>query len=390
MRDLSPLRLGLSGGVCTLLGVGLARFAYTPLIPALVNAHWFSVQAADYLGALNLLGYLFGALLAHRAALRFGVRKVLAVNLTATVLSFYGCAFDWGAIWYGIWRFGCGASGAVLVVIGVSAAVSRVTAEHRPTTTALIFSGLGLGIAASGTIVPWLIDRGVAATWLALALLATVLAILSWFTTWRHLRPLDSGTAERGRSLALPFAVITLILVAYGLDAAGFVPHTLFWVDYIARELHRGLVVGSAYWTVLGVGAIIGPLVAGVLARWTGFRLALALALLVKGAAVALPVLSSTTAALAVSSFFVGMLIPATVTLTSGSLTEVAPPARQQQLWGWATLSFALLQAVTAYGMSWAYGQMGTYRPLFAVSAVLLAIAAILACTAGLMKNTDH
>jgi len=36
--------------------LGLARFAYTPLIPALIAAKWFSPAEAVYLGAANLAG----------------------------------------------------------------------------------------------------------------------------------------------------------------------------------------------------------------------------------------------------------------------------------------------------------------------------------------------
>src|SRR5699024_4719699 len=132
MQGNSPLRLGVAGGICTLLGIGLARFAYTPLIPALVDAHWFSIDQANYLGAVNLLGYLIGALVAHRATQRFGLQKVLAVNLLVTVASFYGCALDWGVYWYGLWRLACGISGAVLVVVGVPAALSRASSAQRP------------------------------------------------------------------------------------------------------------------------------------------------------------------------------------------------------------------------------------------------------------------
>src|SRR6185312_8609735 len=351
MRERSWVLSSLAGGVCVLLGIGLARFAYTPLIPALVDEHWFSIAQANYLGAVNLLGYLIGAALAHRATSVFGSRRILAVALVVTVVSLYACLFDWGAIWYGIWRLACGVSGAVLTVVGVSEALTTVPRERRPAASALIFSGIGLGIAASGTVVPWLIRYGIAATWVALGTLAAV-----------------------------------LILLAYGLDAVGFVPHTLFWVDYIAHELARGLAVGAAYWTAFGLGAAVGPFVAGGLAQWLGFRRALALGLIVKAAAVALPVFSASPAALLLSSVLVGLLIPGTVALTSGSLIELVPPERQQQAWGWATLSFALLQAVAGYGMSWAYVVLDSYRPLFAMAASALLVAAVCATSATMCR----
>lgn len=389
MRERSWVLSSLAGGVCVLLGIGLARFAYTPLIPALVDEHWFSIAQANYLGAINLLGYLVGAALAHRVTSVVGSRRVLAVALAVTVVSLYACLFDWGTVWYGIWRLACGVSGAVLTVVGVSAALATVPRERRPAASALIFSGIGLGIAASGTVVPWLIHYGIAATWVALGTLAAVLALWAWVAVWRHLT-VSAGRAvahAAGQPARWSVAGVLLILLAYGLDATGFVPHTLFWVDYIAHELSRGLTVGAAYWTAFGLGAAVGPFVAGALAQWLGFRRALAFGLIVKGAAVALPVLSGSPAALLLSSVLVGLLIPGTVALTSGSLIELVPPERQQQAWGWATLSFALLQAIAGYGMSWAYVVLGSYRPLFSVAAFALLVGAACAAVAATCRT---
>ncbi|WP_353247821.1 YbfB/YjiJ family MFS transporter [Salinisphaera sp. T31B1] len=378
---LGSTQLGLAGGIATLLGIGMARFAYTPLIPALVDAGWFSSHAAAYLGAVNLLGYLLGAALAHRATLIFGTRAVLGVCLAITVASLVGCALDWGVIWYGIWRLACGVTGAMLVVVGAPAALSRVAPAERARTSALVFTGIGLGVMASGTLVPWLAGFGVALPWLALAAVALGLALWSWFSVWRHLAPLDRAPTSVADDGALPMWPIMLVIVAYGLDAIGFVPHTLFWVDYIARELGRGLATGSAYWVVFGFGAACGPLVAGAVAARVGFRPALVGALGIKAAAVGLALVSDSAWALALSSFCVGLLVPGTVTLTSGSIAELCPPERQQQLWGWATLSFALAQTVGAYGMSWGYEQLGRYLPLFALAfvALLAALASALA-----------
>src|ERR1700742_4836993 len=68
----STWRFALAGLCASLVGLGLARFAYTPLIPALIAAKWFSPSDVVYLGAANLAGYLAGALLAREAAARFG------------------------------------------------------------------------------------------------------------------------------------------------------------------------------------------------------------------------------------------------------------------------------------------------------------------------------
>ena len=59
----SAIWLPIFAGLCaSLVSIGLARFAYTPLIPSLIQAQWFSASDVVYLGAANLVGYLIGAL----------------------------------------------------------------------------------------------------------------------------------------------------------------------------------------------------------------------------------------------------------------------------------------------------------------------------------------
>ena len=62
-------RATLCGLCASLVGIGLARFAYTPLLPAIIGAGWF--------GAANLAGYLAGAPLAAPAASRVPARMLL-------------------------------------------------------------------------------------------------------------------------------------------------------------------------------------------------------------------------------------------------------------------------------------------------------------------------
>lgn len=384
----SWVKLSLAGGVCVLLGIGLSRFAYSPFIPALADAQWFSSTDANHLGAVNLFGYLLGAMAAHQTTFHFGARRILAVSLTVTVVGLYAGLFNWGFAWYAFWRFACGLGGAFLTVIGVSEALARIPRQHRPAASSLIFSGIGLGIAASGTVVPWLIRFGVAAAWGALGGLGTVLGLWAWLQVWRHhdTQLVKQALPINENPSNLPIIVVSFVLLAYGLDAVGFVPHTLFWVDYIAHELNQGLTVGGAYWIAFGLGAIAGPFVVGMMAHWLGFRLSLTLALLIKMVAVLLPLLSESVATLLMSSVLVGLLIPGTVALTSGSITELVSPDRQQQTWGWATLSVALMQAIAGYGMSQAYVSLDTYRPIFAVAGGILLLAALCAAIAAMYK----
>ncbi|OYW89584.1 MAG: MFS transporter, partial [Alishewanella sp. 32-51-5] len=61
-----PLRLKvlLAGFFSQLLCLGVARFAYTPLLPLMQQQSILDDASGGYLAAVNYLGYMSGALLA--------------------------------------------------------------------------------------------------------------------------------------------------------------------------------------------------------------------------------------------------------------------------------------------------------------------------------------
>src|SRR5260370_41041192 len=86
-REEGPAWQFAAAGLCaSLVGLGLARFAYTPLIPALIAAKWFSPADAVYLGAANLAGYLAGALVAPELGARAGPVRALRARLSRASL----------------------------------------------------------------------------------------------------------------------------------------------------------------------------------------------------------------------------------------------------------------------------------------------------------------
>ena len=97
---------GTAAGLCALLvGIGLARFAYTPLIPALIAAGWFSPAHAAYLGAANLAAYLVGALAARWLAARVPAAHVLRGMMLVATAAFFACATPLSFLSFFLWRF---------------------------------------------------------------------------------------------------------------------------------------------------------------------------------------------------------------------------------------------------------------------------------------------
>ena len=168
-------------GLCaSLVGLGLARFAYTPLIPALIDAGWFAPADVVYLGAANLAGYLVGALAARLLATRFEAVPLLRASMLAVTLSCLACSVPLSFTWFLVWRVVSGVAGALIMVLAASTILPHVGPARRGLVGGAIFAGVGLGIAASGTLVPLLLRSGVAACWYGLAALSTLLTAVSW------------------------------------------------------------------------------------------------------------------------------------------------------------------------------------------------------------------
>ncbi len=365
-------RYALFAGLCaSFVGVGVARFAYTPLIPALIGAAWLTPAGAVYLGATNFAGYLMGAWLSQAVGRRFGIPLALRGAMLLTAASFFACAFPLSEVWLSFWRFVAGFTGAVLMVLAAPGIVSRLPADKRGIASGVIFSGIGFGIAASGLLLPQLLPFGLRSVWLGFGALTLLLAILSW-GGWQEAAPLASKPAMQPRANLRPLRALYL---EYGLNAFGLVPHIVFFVDFIARGLDRGIAVGAGYWVIFGFGACIGPLLGGLLGDRIGFRNALRTAYILQIGAVLLPLVDVGPLGLAVSALIAGASAPGVVALTIGRTQELVPDEEARRgAWRVCTTVFAVAQATAAYLLSFIFAQTHAYGILFAIGAGALAL----------------
>ncbi len=371
-------RYAAAGLSASLVGLGLARFSYTPLIPALIAAKWFSASNVVYLGAANLAGYLAGALAARAVASRIGAVPALRAMMLLATLCFFASSAPVSFTWFFAWRFLSGFTGGIIMVLAASVILPHTSPARRGIIGGVIFAGVGLGVAASGTLVPLLLQQGLQQSWYGLGALSAVLTLASWWN-WPADAKGNAAPSHQAKSHRTSPAACAL-LVQYGLNAVALVPHMVFIVDFVARGLGQGIAAGSHYWVLYGLGAIAGPLVTGHLGDRSGFGPALRAAFLIEAAAVLLPTVSTAPVSLIVSSVVVGGFTPGIVPLVLGRIHELVPHSAEQQraTWSDATTSFALFQAAAAYAFSWIYAQTGgDYLVLFGLggAAVVLALA---------------
>lgn len=386
--EVSPLWATVAALSANLVGIGIARFGYTPLIPALISAGWLAPSAAVYLGAANLAGYLAGALGAGPLAPRVGVTTTLRLAMLLTAASLFACALPLGFAWFFVWRFISGWTGGVLMALAAPTVIAAIPAERRGIVGGVIFTGVGLGIAASGTLMPMLLRWGLVETWFGLGATALALTILAW-AAWPDTPAIPRRPSRRRVSHRSP-VILRALYLEYALNAIGLVPHMVFLVDFVARGLDRGLEAGALCWTALGVGAVVGPLVAGHIGDRIGFRLTLRLAFLIQMLAVAVPLLTISGPPLELSSFVVGAFVPGIVAITIGRTRELIPhdSVAQAVVWSYCTTAFAIGQAIAGYGFSYVFAHTGNeYAILFGLAAAALLSALVIDLAAPLIPS---
>jgi len=382
-------------GLCASLdSIGLARFAFTPLIPELIEARWFSASTVVYLTAANLAGYVCGALIGRPFAVRLANEHVLRLMMVLISAAFFACAVPLSFTWYFAWRFVSGVAGGVVMVLVAGTILPHVPPARKGTAGGAIFLGLGLGIAGSGTIIPLLLGLGLAQTWIGLGIISVVLTAASWFA-WpsSRLNPgADSPKTQAGRAARFGWSV-KLLYAQYALMAAACVPPMVFLADYVARGLGWGTHAGSVFWAIYGLGAIAGPPLYGYLADRLGAGSAVRMLSLVMAVILAGFCATDNLATLAILTAAIGTFAPGIVPLVLARVHEVIPHngTRQNIAWSRTSIISAAALAVAAYGCSALFNATGgDYRLLFLAAAAMLVVALLMGFLAPATSGHTH
>ena len=403
MRPTAVNSLSLAGLSATLVGNGIGRFAFIALVPALIQAGWFTQGQASQLSVATLLGYVLGAWAADFLGARFRAIDLLRAAMLVCSLSFFAGALEGaGMAWHYLWRTLAGFCGALLMVLPAPVVLPLHRPEIRGRASGVVFAGIGLGAVLSGLLVPVLVAgigfalivgdarlpaiemRGLVGAWLGMGGICLALTLFAW-----HKWPADEPAHADAQPAptptpAHPTAVlpgpvlpanalaIRLVVTAHALNAIGYLAHTLFWVDYIVRELGMPLATGGFLWSIFGLGAAVGPLLTGALADKFGLKRCLIVAFLLKALSAALPLLSDGFSTLLTSSLLMGILTPGIAALVSAYALDRVGAEHHRKAWGMATFSFAIAQAAGGFLMALAAARLDSYRPFFIVSAVAL------------------
>jgi MFS family permease len=302
----------LAGGMLGMMvAMGIGRFAFTPILPLMQRDLGISHGLAGWLAALNLAGYLGGALL---CAVRPTVLRSSMVNAGALLASI-GSTFLMGAtlspVMWGLLRLSAGFASAILFVaitIEVSETVQRSSLSRW---NSALFGGIGLGIAMSGAVVPFL-DRlgGWSFTWYGMGVIALALAISGVILAGK--RRIAVAVKSDGVTAGGVLSGIARLSFVYLLEGFSYIISATFLVTMIAHT--PGLEPFASWsWVAVGLAAAPSTIIWQQLAHRIGVRPALTMAYLLQAcgillSSVAASVLTAGLAAIIFGGTFLGIV----------------------------------------------------------------------------------
>ena len=363
-------------GFCMIgIGLCLCRYAYTPLIPALIDEGWVTKAGAGYISGFNCVGYLLGCLGGLFLPSRVGIRRLLQISLVLAVIGQTLSAWNLGFAYFAFARAVTGMAGASLVILTPSLVLDHVPDDWKKVASGICFTGAGGAIVLVSLLLPFFSSVSVTAGWLFEAGLTVAFAVIAWPLTRSApttASQADSGSlSPRGRRAGISLG---LLGVAYFLASIGVTPHMIFLTDYLHRDLHVPMATSSRLFSLVGLGSLIGAFSSGFIARLIGTPLSLVLNYLLGSIAVAMVLLTNDITLITISAFLMGFFLFCCVTLSSIRTGEITGIQRHPHDWGILTLGFGAGLAIGSYGLSGILSLGASYYALFVVAQAVLIV----------------
>lgn len=367
---------GISGLVLT---IGLARFAYTPLLPALQLQTGLNDANAGALAAINYAGYISGAL---AAAWIDDVRwrhRLYSMGLWLSLLTVACMALStWMPVW-ALWRYLGGLCGATGMLVGAGLVLGWLMRQGRRPELGLLFIGIGLGIVVSA-LGGWAVSQVWtlwSSQWLAMAAIGLVFFVPAWL--WRPpVPPVVAAipSASTGNTVSLRWMLT--MAGSYFAAGWGFVISATFTVAIVEREPALAG-QGALTWAMVGLAAMPAVFLWDKVARRWGDTRALLLAFGLQTLAVVLPALSGSLAAALWGALGYGATFIGIVSLTLALVGRRAPQNPGKAM-ARLTLSYGAAQVIAPVVAGAMAQATGTFKgALWLTAGVLAAGMALLA-----------
>ncbi len=385
LRSVWALALTLSLGAAVSLGI--TRFAYGLLLPAMrVDLGW-NYALAGGMNTANALGYFLGALMTPWLLRRVGASTLLWSG--AFLASLFMALSGWFTATEPllVQRLLAGVASAFVFIAGglLAARLGAHAPAHAGLLLGLYYGGTGLGIVLSAVLVPWVLelagDQAHAwrwAWWLLALACALASAALLWPARVMAVAAVPIATAQGATTVHFRWPQFGFALGGYTLFGMGYIGYMTFVVALLREQGSSPLAV-TVFYALLGLAVMASSRIwAGLLDRHKGGR-ALAKLNALLGVATILPALTQSWPVVLASGLLFGAVFLSVVASTTALVRHNLPASAWAAGISAFTTVFAAGQIIGPTVVGWiADGPGGLARGLV-VSAIALWLGAALA-----------
>ena len=282
----------IAGIFSIIIGLGVARFAFTGLIPAMLD-DYLSIKFVGILASLNFAGYLAGSIFSIFVKdINFKV-YLYRLGVFLAISTTFILAFSSNDTLWLIGRVLGGFAGAMCLIIGTSIVMQKLTIKSKTKAMGIHFSGIGFSILTTDLLARFVLslDFSWRDAWFVLTIFALILSFYSVY-----ILSFDKEVKQNAVKVRFDFSIFTpfviVLIIAYFTEGVGFVVQATFLPDIINNlEGLDGL--GGITWTLVGVAGIPSCIIWMLLAHRFGSSNIIIIALLLQAVGILIPAFST-------------------------------------------------------------------------------------------------
>ena len=245
----------LAGILALTVGVGVARFVFTSLLPPMLD-DFITISFAGILASINYAGYLSGSLFSifikdiHSKVRFFKIGLVLCV-ITSLLLGISENNIVWAVA-----RYLAGFGAAMALVVGSAIVMLKLKNTNKTKAMGIHFSGLGFSIVITDLLMRavFYFDGNWQDAWLVLAFFGVFFSAYSAYILSFDKEPKGNVVKHKFDKTLFSPLVIVLIL-AYFTEGVGMVVQATFLPD-IVNSLDGLQGYGGYTWLAVGIAGI--------------------------------------------------------------------------------------------------------------------------------------
>lgn len=244
----------LAGILAIVVGIGVARFAFTSLLPYMLQ-DFLTLTYAGVLASINFAGYLSGALFSIFIKDINTKVKYFRVGMVLSLLTTFILGVTTNETLWLLSRVVAGFGSAMVLIVGAAIVMVKLNIADKTKAMGIHFSGIGFAITISELISQSVLKEGSwADAWLILCGVACLLSFYSIYILSFD-KNIKQDAPKHKLSLSIFSPYVILLILAYFTEGVGFVVQGTFLPDII-NSLEGLDGYGSLGWLVVGLAGI--------------------------------------------------------------------------------------------------------------------------------------